>query len=318
MAALPKIRLKAEIPDDLKAEVAKTTWGKVLSITPVVMTVIATMLAGLASSEMTSAQYDRSLAAQRQSKAGDQWNFFQGKKLRGVVLRSTLDTMGATTGVRPLDPAALRQALAGTPAAAELETAAGRQALAALANGTLPKLPPASPPAASVQAALTALEESRPDAELARLLATVDGGPLDEALRQAQAHALALDELTKPIGHAIDVWEKQLGHAAGNDALRRDFTAARLNYNAARYDSEARLNQAIAGLFELQVRKSNISAERHHRRSSRFFYGMLAAQLGVIVSTLAMAAHQRSLLWAIAAGAGGVAIAFAVYVLVYV
>ena len=35
----------------------------------------------------------------------------------------------------------------------------------------------------------------------------------------------------------------------------------------------------IAGLFELQVRTSNISAERHHRRSSRFFFGMLAAQL---------------------------------------
>ena len=295
MAALPKIRLTAEIPDDLKAEVAKTKWGNVLSITPVVMTVIATMLAGLASSEMTSAQYDRSLAAQRQSKAGDQWNFFQGKKLRGVVLRSTLDTMGATTGIHPLDPAALRQALAGTPAAAELETAAGRPALAALTNGTLPKLPPAPPAAASVQAALTALEESRSDAEMARLLVNVDGGPLDDALRQAQAHALALEE-----------------------ALRRDFTAARLNYNATRYDSEARLNQAIAGLFELQVRKSNISAERHHRRSSRFFYGMLAAQLGVIVSTLAMAAHQRSLRWAIAAGAGAVAIAFAVYVLVYV
>ena len=318
MAALPKIRLKAEIPDDLKAEVAKTKWGNVLSITPVVMTVIATMLAGLASSEMTSAQYDRSLAAQRQSKAGDQWNFFQGKKLRGVVLRSTLDTMGATTGIHPLDPAALRQALAGTPAAAELETAAGRPALAALTNGTLPKLPPAPPAAASVQAALTALEESRSDAEMARLLVNVDGGPLDDALRQAQAHALALDELTKPIGHAIDIWEKQLAHTAGQEALRRDFTAARLNYNATRYDSEARMNQAIAELFELQVRKSNISAERHHRRSSRFFYGMLAAQLGVIVSTLAMAAHQRSLLWAIAAGAGAVAIAFAVYVLVYV
>ncbi len=190
--------------------------------------------------------------------------------------------------------------------------------MGALTNGTLPKLPPAPPAVASVQAALTALEESRSDAELARLLVNVDGGPLDDALRQAQAHALALNELTKPVGHAIDVWEKQVAHTTGQEALRRDFTAARLNYNATRYDSEARLNQAIAGLFELQVRKSNISAERHHRRSSRFFYGMLAAQLGVIVSTLAMAAHQRSLLWAIAAGAGAVAIAFAVYVLVYV
>ena len=33
-----------------------------------------TLLAGLASSEMTRAQYDRSFAAELQSKAGDQWN----------------------------------------------------------------------------------------------------------------------------------------------------------------------------------------------------------------------------------------------------
>ena len=46
----------------------------------------------------------------------------------------------------------------------------------------------------------------------------------------------------------------------------------------------------------------------------RFFFGMLAAQLGVIVSTFALAARQRNLLWGIAAGAGILAIAFAVYV----
>ena len=34
---------------------------------------------------------------------------------------------------------------------------------------------------------------------------------------------------------------------------------------------------------------SNFSAERHHARSQKFFYGMLGAQLGVIVSTFAMA-----------------------------
>jgi hypothetical protein len=45
---------------------------------------------------------------------------------------------------------------------------------------------------------------------------------------------------------------------------------------------------------------------------------MLAAQLGVIVSTFAIAAQKRNVLWAIAAAAGAVAIAFTVYVLVYV
>jgi hypothetical protein len=91
-----------------------------------------------------------------------------------------------------------------------------------------------------------------------------------------------------------------------------------MNYHALRYDAEARVNQFIAELFELQVRSSNLAAERHHRRSSRFFYGMLAAQLGVIVSTLAMAAQRRNLLWSIAAAAGTVALAFTVYVLLFV
>ena len=52
---------KIEIPAELKKDLPQTKWGKVLGATPIIMTVIATMLAGLASSEMTKAQYDLSL-----------------------------------------------------------------------------------------------------------------------------------------------------------------------------------------------------------------------------------------------------------------
>ena len=106
--------------------------------------------------------------------------------------------------------------------------------------------------------------------------------------------------------------------SAASEALHRAFSVQRLRFAARRYDAEARVNQSIAQLFELQVRASNLPAERHHRRSSRFFYGMLAAQLGVIVSTFAMAAQRRNLLWSIAAAAGTVALAFTVYVLLFV
>jgi hypothetical protein len=101
---------------------------------------------------------------------------------------------------------------------------------------------------------------------------------------------------------------------AGDKAAARDLTAAKMRYNAARYDTEARLNQSIANLYELQVRKINISAERHHRRSGKFFYGMLAAQAAVIVSTFALAAQKRSFLWSLAAVAGLAAVIFAIYV----
>jgi hypothetical protein len=314
---LPKIKLKAEVPEELKAELTQTPWGKVLSVTPVVLTVIATLLAGLASSEMTRAQYERSLAAQRQSKAGDQWNFFQGKCLRGVVLRTTLDTMTVTAGTKLLEAAALREALVGTPLAAGLDGPIGQQALAALCQGKLPAAAarPALPPA--VQATLAALEASKPDEEIGQLVAGIRGALLDGALRETQAHALAVDVAFQSVTQVIDSWEKQLA-SRGDSPLRRDFVSARMNYHALRYDAEARVNQSIAELFELQVRSSNLAAERHHRRSSRFFYGMLAAQLGVIVSTLAMAARRRNLLWAIAAAAGALALAFTVYVLLYV
>jgi hypothetical protein len=57
------------------------------------MTVLATLLAGLSSSEMTQAQYFRSRAAQDQSKAGDQWGFFQAKRLRETILRTRLQAL---------------------------------------------------------------------------------------------------------------------------------------------------------------------------------------------------------------------------------
>ena len=92
-----------KIPDALKADVPQSNWGKVLAATPVIMAVIATLLAGLASSEMTRAQYDRSLAAQQQNKASDEWGFFQAKRLRGAFQVNTLDLLQQITSVPPLD-----------------------------------------------------------------------------------------------------------------------------------------------------------------------------------------------------------------------
>lgn len=310
--------MKITLPETLKGDLPLTLWGKILGATPVVMTVVATMLAGLASSEMTRAQYDRSWAAQLQSKAGDQWNFFQGKKLRGALQRNTVDLMFSTVEVRPLARATLLAALAGSPAGSALDSAAGQQTLSALFGGELPTAGAARPIAAEVQAALAALDTSRPDAELVTLLARVEDQTLADGLRSAQDQALALDALTKPIGQIIDLIERQLSGPGVDAGLRRDFIAARLSYAAQRYDSEARLNQTIGSLYELLVRKGNLSAERHHRRSQKFFYGMLAAQMGVIVATLAMAARQRNLLWSMAASAGIVAISFAVYVYLFV
>ena len=308
--------MKTEVPEELKAAVPQTTWGRILTATPIVMTIVATALAGLASSEMTRAQYRRSLAAQQQSKAGDQWSLFQAKRVRGTSQRTTLDILEATTDVHPLDAAALRKV---HPA---LESPPGEQTLAALQGGHLPVIPagPALDP--RVVAALEAVENSKPEREIIAMLARISDKALDDALDIARDRAQVLDVALRPVNRTIDELEARLvsqsaaeGSRSGPTAtLRRDVTVARLRYTARRYDAEARLNQAIANVYELQVRKSNIEAERLHTRSLRFFYGMLVAQGGVIVATFAMAARQRNALWWLAAVAGVAAIAYASYV----
>jgi hypothetical protein len=268
---LPKIK-DPDAPAEAPPPPPKTKWDKVLVYTPVVMTVIATLLAGLASSEMTKAQYQRAFAAQLQSRAGDQWAFFQAKRLRGEMQRTTLDVVSATTS------------LAAAPAPA------------------LPEAPAAAALTPDVRAALDAIRNDAPATEIDPLLARLDDTMLVEALKAAKERATAYEALTEPI-------LKELG---------RGPAPARLAFNAARYDEEAKLNADIARIYELQVRKTNFKAERHHLRSQRFFFGMLAAQAAVIVATFALAARQRNLLWGLAAGAGLLAVIFAIYVYLYV
>src|ERR1035438_6135573 len=162
---------KIEIPEEIKHDLPPTKWGKILGVTPIVMTVIATMLAGLASSEMTKAQYDRSLAAQLQSKAGDQWSYYQAKKLRSAVARNTLDLLAATAEVTPLEAGALPNAEAAT--------------IAALTKNQLPDATPTKFYDA-VQLALDAVENSRPESEIADALAVVKPATLADSLTAAQ------------------------------------------------------------------------------------------------------------------------------------
>ena len=288
---------KIQIPDELKADLPQNKWGKILGATPIVMTVVATMLAGLASSEMTKAQYERSAAAQLQSKAGDQWSYYQAKKLRSAVAHNTLDLLAATTDVNPLTA----EALLGVD-------------ITAIAALTKNEMPPATPAkfAEGVGAALAVMDSSKPESDVTAALDKVNDATLAAALVAAKDAVTAFDNAAKPINKTVDKLDETL--MAGDKRTFRDFSAARLRYTAARYDAEARLNQSVAGIYELQVRKGNISAEHHHKRSAKFFFGMLAAQLAVIVSTFAIAARQKSLIWSLAAAAGMAAVSFSVYV----
>jgi hypothetical protein len=83
-------------------ESTKSRWEKVLIGTPVLFTIVATFLAGKSSGEMTQAQYFRSLASQNQSKVGDQWAFFQAKRIRGTSLQMTAEVLQSVKGTEPM------------------------------------------------------------------------------------------------------------------------------------------------------------------------------------------------------------------------
>ena len=292
---------KIQIPDELKKDLPPSTWGKILGATPIVMTVIATMLAGLASSEMTKAQYDRSAAAQLQSKAGDQWSFYQAKKLRSAVAHNSLDLLAATVDIAPLSAEVLPNVDGAT--------------VAALVKNELPAATPAKFDDA-VNTAIADVASSAPEAETTAALVKIKPAALAAALTAAKDAADAFDSATKSVNKAVDKLDESL--MAGDKNVFRSFSAARLRYSAARYETEARLNQAVANVYELQVRQSNFTAEKHHKRSAKFFYGMLASQMAVIISTFAVAARKRNFLWSIAAAAGAAAVSFSIYVYLYV
>lgn len=321
-----------KVPEELKQDVPHNHWGKILVSTPVVMTVLATMLAGLASSEMTKAQYDRSYGAQLQSKAGDQWGFFQAKRLRGALQRATLDAVVLAQTAPLFSAGELLRAVEALPESEALKkdrqatlellvSKEGRALLDSLENDTLPQVPASAALSAPVANVLEALDQDLPDEEVSRRLAGSTDAQLADDLAEARRQVRAFDLANKPLSQAQAKIEARLSRlkrgGLAPDAANA-FVGARLRHEALRYDAEARLNQKVAALLELQVRKANVSAERHHRRSQRFFFGMLAAQAGAIASTFAIATQKRNLLWGLAAGAGFIAICLATYVYLFV
>jgi hypothetical protein len=99
--------------------------------------------------------------------------------------------------------------------------------------------------------------------------------------------------------------------------LHQDFISAEDTFSVMRYEREARANENAAALYEVQVRKSDLKAERHRSRSKLFFYGMLVAQAGVTIASFSLALKHRNLFWGLAACAGLGAVGFGAYVYLY-
>jgi hypothetical protein len=400
--------LSSKSSPDLKPEPPKTKWEKLLAYTPIVLTVLATLLAGLSTGEMTQAQYHRSLAAQNQSKAGDQWGFFQAKRIRGTSMDATADVIATLAEPGAIDAQRLtrfhtqlladidrihkdadkivevtktsKPGLVVAPAAEELRTTTqrihesinksqermqaqlqGEQAMRALAfvsTGTVPKVEDHKIEDQAIKDTVEAVSARKPEGETDPLMRSVNVVALVASIETAEGNARQFDEVCKPAARRMDALNRALAEQVqltrslnraardfnvkldeasipANDELRTtaaslsrlaesdkaraaeiyaDFLAARHRFTALRYEQDAAYNLVIANLYEVQVRKSNWNSDRHLRRSRLFFFGMLAAQAGVTIASLALAVRLQSLMWGLASAAGLAAVAIAIVV----
>jgi hypothetical protein len=324
----------------------------ILTATPVALTALATAFAGLSSSEMTQAMYHRSLAAQHQSRAGDQWAFFQAKRIRGSTIESSIEVLQATGHPDPFDAAQAESALArmqqlleehkSDPGGADRSrSAAGavkaaRDRLSATGSLSLPAVPftPLPDPAArqAYEEVVQAIQKRQPEGETTARVAKLSPGTVDEAIRLAEDDADRFDQACEPVNEAVKQLKaafKDVGAAVRPlrggtgpaaevvsifDRLDAGFRAAAMDYEARRYRQEAAFNRRAAEAYEVRVRRSGVESDRHRERSKRFFYSMLLAQVGVTVSSLALARAQRSLLWLFAAAVGVLSLVFTGYV----
>lgn len=304
--------IKEEI-DKLAAAEPRTIWDKVIISTPVIMTVVATILAGLSSSEMSQAQYHRSVAAQQQSKASDQWNLFQGKRQRATSASYFASLLGATSGAGAFSLDAL-QKLSPATQPGNLAEAAN-----ALNNPHFPAVRPifAEP---KIEAAYKAFENDVAESVPTATFANIDLKILNAEIRKSLEHTKAAEDAVDPTAKGIAQISQLVRSVNGKPEAKpivADFTAAQLRFDDAREKYEAKLNQVTAYLYEISVRKSTLDSERHQTRSRYFFFGMLAAQAAVTLATIALAAKVRSTLWILAASIGVIAVAYAGYVYLY-
>jgi serine/threonine protein kinase len=356
--------------------------------TMVLVALCSMSLASLHASEMARAQFYRALAAQRQSKVSDQWNFFQTKRSRGTQLEATAIVLRAMTEPGKVSPGAVRGAANRLPddfrraaqdadrlaravdatrgdlgpaadplrkAADDLRDSAGRLARAAAAaqekvaqaladdrvsapfvflnSDKLPtKEGESDDPIRGlseafaqinpvIPAALKEVDDRKTETQMAGTLARISEDQIRKAIDDAEERARDFDELGKPtaatyrtLGELVTgpeglvglmrtfhrsaraVSDELVALPAGDgkalndvrlaaaalahtdaklkgaaDGLAGDFEVAQIGYNMRRYAREARYNQAIASLYELDARKASLESDRHLRRSRNFF-----------------------------------------------
>jgi hypothetical protein len=301
------------------AEEPKGLLDKLGAALPIALTAIATAFAGMSTSELQQAMFWRSAAAQDQAKATNQWTLAGFKRDRSLLMQSTAATLRAQAGYA--DPGLDREP---RPSADNGTSPDGLDWLAG--KGPPPaKLPEVVDP--NLLELLKAIREREPEADLLKKARMVPQHGINKTIDDAEKANEQIDKEWDPHVKAATKYVQDRSKAAARpksddkdrpaaQAQATALQAALYEMEQRRYRAEATLNQGIGFLYEARVRISTAESDRHRERSKNFFYSMLAAQIGAVISSLALARKQKSALWALAGLAGIVAIVIGIYVYV--
>jgi hypothetical protein len=280
------------MPDAPPVEPKRSLFEKLGAGLPVGLTALATILAGLSTGELNRAMLWRSTAAQDQGKANDQWSLAAHKRDRALMCETTADALRAVGGYRtPPD-------LPKTPTPEFVQQAG------AYISGS------GEPPAtdAGVRGVLWAMQMGY-DGDATVLARGVDGATLNAEIRAGLAK---VGEVERAFDAELSAAKERATAAPAEGKAAA--TALRYEVDSRRYRAEATANQWVGFLYEVRIKRSTAESESHLHRSENFFFAMLAAQVGGVGSSLALARKRRSVLWLVAGIAGLVAVGFGAFV----
>jgi hypothetical protein len=294
--------------DDDKPEEPKSLFEKIGAAIPIAIAALATAFAGMSSSSLQRAMFFRTQAGQDQSKSTNQWTFAGLKRNRSLTMEAAGSELSAQSGFRKVtfpEPSS----------AARPEEKEALEWLALVAAGKdLPRVNLAKSDNEDLEALLKAIRDREPEEEILKKAAKVKLEDINKVIDDAEKEFEVIDSQRDKVIKAAARIVAQRAKEEPKEATA--VRAVRFGLEQRRYRAESYMTQRIGFLYDARVRVVTAISEKYRKRSERFFYAMLIAQVGAVVSGLALSRKSMPL-WLLAILVGLAAGSFGGYVYVF-
>jgi hypothetical protein len=296
-----------------KTEPPKGLLDKIGAALPIALTALATVFAGMSTGALQQAMYWKGQAGQDQSKATNQWTLAGFKRDRALVMQTSAASLQvAAAGQKPeftpdpkleSDKAALEKTalewLGGKgpprvyPRGADAKAREGQVGLPDLTVKGLPEL-------------LEMISTRKKEDDILNQARHVEKKGLNEAIDDAEnaSQKITEDEGWGKVMGAVNKLVADARKKTREPAKLAAILAANFELEQRRYRGESFLNQQIAALYEARVQTSTAESDKHRMKSQNLFIAMLVAQIGAVVSSVALGKKLRGGLWLLAAVVG--------------